>query len=106
MWLKGAESGKFFHETYVAHNIIDSDETIAILTHQNVLVLSTDDMKLEYLIPLDTVESCEYDIDGVYLHLKKIRTRVLSIEKETSRKWFASKITETLEERNREKQKQ
>ncbi|KAI8884432.1 hypothetical protein K501DRAFT_332624 [Backusella circina FSU 941] len=106
IWLKGAESGKFFYETYVAHNIIDSDETIAILTYQNILVLSTDDMKLEYLIPLDTIESCEHDIDGVYLHLKKIRTRVLSIEEETSRKWFATMITETLEERNREKQRQ
>ncbi|RCH95152.1 hypothetical protein CU098_002571, partial [Rhizopus stolonifer] len=38
MWLKELESGKFFHETYIAHSIVDNDETIAILTYTRILI--------------------------------------------------------------------
>lgn len=106
MWLKELESGKYFNESYIAHSIVDNDETIVILTYTRIFVVRSDSLKLAYDIFLDDIHSVGYGIDGVYLHLRKNITRVLSIEEQTSRDWFAKIIDQTLTSRKEEQERQ
>ncbi|KAI9475458.1 MAG: hypothetical protein EXX96DRAFT_266955 [Benjaminiella poitrasii] len=106
MWLKQMESGKYANEIYIAHTIVDNDETIAILTYTRILVIESDSLQLTYGVSFDKVESVESGIDGVYLRLKKVATRVLSIDEETSRNWFAAMINDTMAQRKEEHERQ
>jgi vacuolar protein sorting-associated protein 13A/C len=106
MWLKEMESGKYFNESYIAHSIVDNDETIAILTYTRILIIRSDSLKLDYDILLDDIMSVESGIDGVYLHLRTTTARVLSIEEQTSRDWFAKIIDQTLALRKEEQKRQ
>jgi vacuolar protein sorting-associated protein 13A/C len=105
MWLKEMESGKFSHEVYIAHTIIENDVNIAILTYSRVLVIRSDTLRLEYGIHLDNIVEVKSGIDGVYLNLKK-DTRVLSIEEKTSREWFAKIIDRTMAQRKEDLDRQ
>ncbi|KAI7898920.1 uncharacterized protein BX663DRAFT_555462 [Cokeromyces recurvatus] len=106
MWLKQMESGKYANETYIAHSIVDNDETIVILTYTRILLIQSDNLKLNYGVLLDKIESVESEIDGVYLHLKNVSTRILRIHNETSRMWFAGIIKETMAQRKEERERQ
>lgn len=105
MWLKEMESGKFFNDDYIAHTVMKSDQMIAILSYQNIIVMTSDNLKMESSIPLDLIETAEAKSDGVYLQVKNA-PRVLAIEQETSKEWFAKEIQETLEQRKEEQERQ
>ncbi|KAI9251542.1 hypothetical protein BY458DRAFT_407672, partial [Sporodiniella umbellata] len=47
MWLKEMENQKFIQDNYVAHTVIGNDRTIAILTYQNLIVMQSDDFRME-----------------------------------------------------------
>jgi vacuolar protein sorting-associated protein 13A/C len=106
MWLKEMESGKYFNENYIAHSIIDNDETIAILTYTRILIVRSDSLKLSYDILLNDVHSVESGANGVHLRLDETSSRVLSLEEQTSRDWFAKIINQTLTLRNEERERQ
>ncbi|CAO0798122.1 unnamed protein product [Mucor circinelloides] len=106
MWLKEMESGKFFNEVYIAHSVVDNDEVVAILTYTRILVVQSDSLKLDYAISLDTVRNVESGDNGVYLELRKAPTRVLTIEEQTSRDWFAKNIKQVLNQREEERKRQ
>lgn len=106
MWLKEMESGKYSSEVYIAHSIVQNDTIIAILTFTRILVVRSDTLKLEYGILLDHLVSVEAGMDGVYLHLRKDATRVLSIEEKTSREWFARVIQRTMDQRKEDADRQ
>ncbi|RCH94872.1 hypothetical protein CU097_000818, partial [Rhizopus azygosporus] len=106
MWLKEMESGKFFNDDYIAHTVMKSDQMIAILSYQNIIVMTSDNLKMESSIPLDLIETVETKSDGVYLQVKKNAPRVLTIGQKTSKEWFAKEIRETLEQRKEEQERQ
>ncbi|CAO3621876.1 unnamed protein product [Mucor fragilis] len=106
MWLKEMESGKFFNEVYIAHSVVDNDEVVAILTYTRILIVRSDNLKLDYAISLDTIRNVESGDNGVYLELRKAPTRVLTIEEPTSREWFAKNIKQVLNQRTEERKRQ
>lgn len=106
MWLKEMDSGKFFNEVYIAHSVVDNDEIVAILTYTRILIVRSDNLKLDYSIPLDTIRSVEAGDNGLYLELRKAPTRVLTIEEQTSRDWFAKNIKQVLSQREEERKRQ
>lgn len=106
MWLKEMESGKYYNEVYIAHSIVGRDVTIAILTYTRVMVIRSDTLKQEYSVLLDDIQTVSTGRDGVYLNLKKPSTKVLSIEEETSREWFAKIICRIIAQRKEEQERQ
>ncbi|KAG2213335.1 hypothetical protein INT46_007194 [Mucor plumbeus] len=106
MWLKEMENGKFFNEVYIAHSVVDNDEIIAILTYTRILIVQSDNLKLNYSILLDTIRSVEAGDNGVYLELRNAPTRVLTIEEQTSREWFAKNIKQVLSQREEKRKRQ
>lgn len=100
------ESGKYFNESYIAHSIVDNDETIAILTYTRIIIVRSDNLKLDYDILLNDILSVEVRMDGIHLHLRNSTTSVLSIEEQTSRDWFAKIIDQTLAMRKEEQERQ
>jgi vacuolar protein sorting-associated protein 13A/C len=106
MWLKEMENGKFFNEVYIAHSVVDNDEIIAILTYTRILIVQSDNLKLNYSILLDTIRSVEAGDNGVYLELRNAPTRVLTIEEQTSREWFAKNIKQVLLQREEKRKRQ
>ncbi|KAG1452860.1 hypothetical protein G6F56_007714 [Rhizopus delemar] len=106
MWLKEMENRKFINDNYIAHSVMKNDQAIVILTYQNMIVMQSDDFKMEFSLSLDLIESAEAKIDGVHLKVKNNTTRVLIIEQETSREWFVTKIKEILQQRKEEHKRQ
>ncbi|CEP17102.1 hypothetical protein [Parasitella parasitica] len=106
MWLKEMESGKFLNEVYIAHSVVDNDEIIAILTYTRILIVKSDSLKSEYSILLDNIASVTSKDDGVHLELKKATARLLAIEEQTSRDWFAKNINQVLAQRDEERRRQ
>ncbi|KAG0748282.1 hypothetical protein G6F57_007048 [Rhizopus arrhizus] len=105
MWLKEMESRKFFNDDYIAHSVMENDQAIVILTYQNIIIMQSDDFKMDSNLSLDLIESAEAKNDGVYLKVKKNTSRILTIDQETSREWFAVKIRETLQQRKEERER-
>ncbi|KAI8363865.1 hypothetical protein EDC96DRAFT_608831 [Choanephora cucurbitarum] len=105
MWLKEMESGKFSHENYLAHSTLENDETIAILTYTRILVVRADNLKLNYIIPLEQIKSAAVCAEGVQLQFKS-NHQVLAISESTKREWFARIIEQTLEQCKEELEKQ
>ncbi|GAA5798753.1 hypothetical protein HPULCUR_004159 [Helicostylum pulchrum] len=106
MWLKEMESGKYVNEVYMGHSIVGEDVTIAILTYTCLMIIRSDTLKEEYAVPLDSISSVEIGPDGVYLHLRKPTTKVLSIEESTTREWFGKIIERIISQRKEEHERQ
>ena len=108
MWLKELKGTRYFHDTYVAHTTVQSDETIALLTYQRILLFDIRKSDVELDILVDQIDSCDSTNEGVQLYIKRPteRTEVLQIEEETSREWFATQVLTTIEQRKEDKERQ
>ncbi|KAI8144971.1 hypothetical protein BJV82DRAFT_536853 [Fennellomyces sp. T-0311] len=108
LWLKELKGTRYFHDTYIAHTTVQSDEMIALLTYQRILLVGIRKGDVELDIPLDQINSCSYSAEGVQLLIKQptTRTETLKIEEETSREWFATQIQKILEQRKEDKERQ
>lgn len=86
---------------------MQSDDEIALLSYQRVFLMRAQNLEVDWTEKLDQIQSCEYSIDGVMLHIKApARTRAIPIKEESSRKWFAQQVQMVLRLRKEEKERQ
>ncbi|KAI7863890.1 hypothetical protein BDF14DRAFT_1998124 [Spinellus fusiger] len=106
MWLQETSNGRFFHETYIAHCTVASDERVVLLTFQRILVIQTRKRVLEWEQSLEEIVSCKNTHEGIALYLQNARTCNVPVHEETSRIWFIQQIESTLAWRKEEKSRE
>ncbi|KAL0077823.1 hypothetical protein F4703DRAFT_1910666 [Phycomyces blakesleeanus] len=102
MWLREANNGKYFRDTYIAHCVMKNDETVAILSYQRILVIHTRKLSLEWQHPLEDIMSCETgQTDQIVLNIlvkgppQTRSTRTIDTQ-DTVHVWFSEKIQEII----------
>lgn len=60
MWMKEMKDGQFSQENYIAHTLADNDERTAILTYQQLFMVHTRKLEVEWCEKLEDVESCKW----------------------------------------------
>ncbi|KAG1472650.1 hypothetical protein G6F56_001412 [Rhizopus delemar] len=99
LWLKEVNDGHFFNDAYVAHGLLESEKEAVILTHERIIVMRSDHLKMAAHIPLEAIDSVDAREDRVCLTVKKGKAQTFKFDKDTNGDWFAKKIVETLQEK-------
>ncbi|KAI9014452.1 hypothetical protein CLU79DRAFT_890124 [Phycomyces nitens] len=111
MWLREANNGKYFHDTYIAHCVMKNDEMVAILSYQRILVIQTRKLSLEWQYPLEEIESCvptppDQIVLNIFIRSQSPPKFKRTIDThDTVQVWFSEKIQEIIDWYKEEKER-
>ncbi|KAK9674952.1 Vacuolar protein sorting-associated protein 13 [Basidiobolus ranarum] len=97
-WLKQADKGAYFDETYVAHLELKGEEMIALLTIKKLIVVKAKRLAVNWEVNFDQVRQVKADQDSIVIFMKDpdVPPFRIHVPEISSRKWFCQKIQETL----------
>ena len=72
-WLKTAENGKYFNESYIAHLELPGKELLLMLTYERIMMIRTRKLTVEWDVPLKDVAKIAKERTGLGIGLKEGR---------------------------------
>ncbi|KAI8877271.1 DUF1162-domain-containing protein [Backusella circina FSU 941] len=96
-WLKDVDSGKYIQDTYIAHCHVQSDERVAMLTSNRLMLIRTRQLSVEWQEPFTEIQTIKREPTGIAIYLRSMSWEpFLIISDKTSREDFFKKIEEAV----------
>lgn len=104
-WLKVANNGEFFRDSYLAHLSLSEDEMIIIVTFLRIMLLSTTTMSTEWEVRFRDLQTIAMERTGLALILRGgVQGPFIPIPDASSRKFLYKEIGIAVAEFNRKYQ--
>lgn len=104
-WLKMANNGEFFRDSYLAHLSLSEDEMIIIVTFLRIMLLSTTTMTTEWEVRFRDLQTIAMERTGLALILRGgVQGPFIPIPDQSSRKFLYKEIGVAVTEFNRKYQ--
>ncbi|TPX68863.1 hypothetical protein SpCBS45565_g02841 [Spizellomyces sp. 'palustris'] len=94
-WLKGLESGRYFHEEYIAHLELRIEDLVAIVTNARIIMTRIKKLKMDWEIPFEELQLVRPESGGITLIKKSrqhARARVIPCPDASSAQWFCGML--------------
>jgi vacuolar protein sorting-associated protein 13A/C len=96
-WLKNVDYGAYIHDTYIAHCHVQSDERVAMLTDNRLMLIRTRNLQKEWEEPFTDIQTIKREPTGIAIYLRSMSWEpFLIISDRTSREEFFKKIEEAV----------
>jgi vacuolar protein sorting-associated protein 13A/C len=103
-WLKEIDNGKYFYDDFIAHCPVQSDELVAILTYNRIMLVRTKKLTVDWEIPFHDIQTIKCEATGIAVYLRPGNPGpFLPISEKSSRDWFFKKIEEAVTNYNADK---
>ncbi|KAI9273340.1 hypothetical protein EDC94DRAFT_192131 [Helicostylum pulchrum] len=100
-WLKDVDGGKYINDTYIAHCHVQSDERVAMLTTNRVMLIRTRKLSVEWQEPFTEIQTIKREPTGIAIYLRSMSWEpFLIISDKYSREDFFKKIEEAVTKYN------
>ncbi|KAF9111925.1 hypothetical protein BGX27_004234 [Mortierella sp. AM989] len=102
-WLKQVDSGKYFHDDYIAHLVLKGDNMVAMLTSKRIMVFRAESLRVEWELEFAEIQSIAPFPRGIAITSRRDRQEnFIPIFEQSSLQWFSSKIEEKINQFNAE----
>lgn len=96
-WLKDVDGGRYFNDEYIAHCHVQSNERVAMLTSNRLMLLRTRRLAVEWQEPFTEIQTIKCEATGIAIYLRSMSWEpFLVIPDKKTREWFFKKIEETV----------
>ena len=101
-WLKQADNGKYFAETYIAHLELPREDVVVLVTYSRILLLRTRRLAAEWDVPLKDVQTIAKERTGISVVLRGgANGPFVPVAEESARNFLYRMIAVAVEEFNR-----
>ncbi|KAI8384441.1 uncharacterized protein BYT42DRAFT_612143 [Radiomyces spectabilis] len=96
-WLKDVDGGRYAQDAYIAHCYVQSNERVALLSSQRVMLIRTRRLSLEWQEPFTEIQTIKCEATGIAIYLRNMSQEpFLVIADKKAREWFFKKIEEAV----------
>ncbi|KAI9480349.1 MAG: hypothetical protein EXX96DRAFT_521344 [Benjaminiella poitrasii] len=96
-WLKDVDGGKYIEDSYISHCHVQSDERVAMLTNNRLMLIRTRNLAVEWQEPFTEIQTIKRQPTGIEIHLRNMSwLPFLLISDKHSREEFFKKIEEAV----------
>jgi vacuolar protein sorting-associated protein 13A/C len=101
-WLKQLDSGKYFHEQYLAHLELPREDVVVLLTYSRIMLVKAKKLTTEWDVPLKDIQTISKERTGLSLTLRGgTNGPFIPVAEESSRNFLYQKIAIAVGEFNK-----
>ncbi|CDK24504.1 unnamed protein product [Kuraishia capsulata CBS 1993] len=106
-WLKSADGGKYFDDTYLAHVVLPGGELCLIISLKHIMIVSIVRMTMEWMTPYEKIANISLEKSGIMFRIKNrpgvngMFEKFIPIPENNSKRYIYQKIATGVGEYNK-----
>ncbi|KAF9431274.1 hypothetical protein BGZ94_003589 [Podila epigama] len=102
-WLKQVDSGRYFHDDYIAHLVLKGENMVAMLTSKRIMVFRAESLRVEWGLEFSEIQSIAPFPRGISITSRRDRQEnFIPIFEQSALQWFSGEIEEKVSQFNAE----